>query len=74
MASFVVNVLKSGCNKNWRDKKMTKHIGVTANSVEELAEKMNKVGEDNNVFASQTHVTAALEGCVIYTAICFAKD
>ena len=52
---------------------MTKHIGVTANSVEELAEKMNKVGEDNNVFASQTHVNVN-NNTVFYTAICFAKD
>ena len=52
---------------------MTKHIGITANTPEELAEAMNKVGQENNVFASQTHVNS-ISDCLIYTAICFAKD
>ena len=60
-----------GYNGEWLE--MTKHIGITANSEEELAEKMNEVQQNYNVFASQTHVTVVAD-CLIFSAICFAKD
>ena len=50
----------------------TKYICVTANSAEEFQDKLNKIDEENDVFATQTHAMHP-DYTYTYMAVCFCR-
>lgn len=53
---------------------MTKHRVVTGFNQVEFQEVLDKVSSEENVFATQTHVTVDPTGNLQYTAICFIRE
>lgn len=50
----------------------TKNIVKECNSAEELEKVMNEINEENNVFATQTHINSVAD-CLVYTAVFFCR-
>ena len=52
---------------------MTKHILIQYDDNTRFIEDLNNASKENNVFATQTHVTE-VAGRLWYTAVCFVRE